>query len=188
VLVIGPVTKLLLPVFLYVIESRAVNKGCACRANVPCTQCAAALVALAAIYREVEALYDGASCDGSTECCRFAITGREPQLSPLEFEYLMRGVRASPPPKQRALNMFAERRCPLLKDNGRCSAYAHRPFGCRTFYCHRAKNRAGALENPMQSFRAELRVLGQRIATLSAQVFPTDPHPRAITTWLKSEK
>jgi uncharacterized protein len=166
-----------------------VAKSCACRSGVQCTQCAA-FAGLVAIYDELAAHYTGITCDASTECCRFAITGREPQLSPLEFEYLKRGVRASPPPKQRGLKLLAlaDGRCPLLKDNGKCSAYAHRPFGCRSFYCGRARNSVGESENPMQSLRAELRALGQRIAALSARVFPEDPHPRAITTWLKAPK
>ena len=35
-----------------------------------------------------------------------------------------------------------ERRCTLLSDEGKCLVYASRPFGCRTFFCERARGPA----------------------------------------------
>jgi hypothetical protein len=52
---------------------------------------------LLALYRQVDAAYAGASCDASTECCRFGITGREPMVTSVEIEVIERdvGVRLS---------------------------------------------------------------------------------------------
>lgn len=149
-----------------------------------------ALVKLAALYREVDELYQGYQCAASTDCCRFGVTGREPQPTPLEFALLAQALRSSPPPKAKKLRVVAqdERRCPLLKDNGRCAAYANRPFGCRTFFCERARNALGEHENPMQTQRPALRQLGQRVQELAALAFPRDPLPRPLTTWLAQRR
>src|SRR5262249_17507558 len=98
------------------------------------------LNALAAVYREVDALLDGWSCELSTDCCHFGRTGREPQLWPNEWALLERALNARPLPRSRSrrLNVVDEGRCPLLDDAGRCSLYGERPFGCRTYFCSRA--------------------------------------------------
>ena len=43
-------------------------------------------------YADVDALYAGTSCPGSTECCRFAITGREPYVTGVELALLRRAI------------------------------------------------------------------------------------------------
>ena len=111
---------------------------------------------LRAIYAEADALYADWSCPSSTECCRFGITGREPYVTSVELSLVKRAVARNGRPldlgpsraKRRGLPVLDtreggprtqdERRCPLLTDEGRCSVYADRPFGCRTFYCDRA--------------------------------------------------
>jgi Fe-S-cluster containining protein len=147
---------------------------------------------LLALYAEADALLDGFSCDASTDCCRFARTGREPYPTAVELAEVQRAVRASGitlqtarrptrgPQGGRALPMLDEdRTCPLLDAQGRCRIYASRPFGCRTFYCDRASG-------PGKVPRAELQAIGRRIADLSHRAFPRDPHPRPLTRALTS--
>jgi Fe-S-cluster containining protein len=113
---------------------------------------------LLALYRQVDAAYAGASCDASTECCRFGITGREPMVTSVEIEVIERAIAGRGGPlKRRALPIARpsreschgvarddrpgreERVCPLLDASGRCSVYVARPLGCRTFFCDRAR-------------------------------------------------
>jgi hypothetical protein len=126
---------------------------------------------LAALYREVDALYAGWSCPGTTECCRFGITGRQPYVTAIEVSLLeralaQRGASGPLPKHKRALPLTQdtdrERICPLLDKNGRCSVYAERPFGCRTFYCDRASPGPGPE-------RDELRELVRRLQDLAAR-------------------
>lgn len=103
------------------------------------------LARLKAVYAEVEAAYAGHRCEGTTECCRFAITGREPYVTSIEVLAVERAVASRGGPlkdKRRALPLAhdsrqAERVCPLLDEGARCAIYAERPLGCRTFWCHR---------------------------------------------------
>src|SRR4051812_37943523 len=105
----------------------------------------ALLAELAALYREVDALYADWSCPSSTECCRFGITGRQPYLTSIEVLAIQHALARQgdlPPANKRALPITRdgdkERICPLLDDKKRCSVYADRPLGCRTYYCDRA--------------------------------------------------
>jgi Fe-S-cluster containining protein len=50
--------------------------------------------ALAEVYRDADALFDGWACPASTECCRFGITGREPYVTSIELVALRRAVAA----------------------------------------------------------------------------------------------
>jgi Fe-S-cluster containining protein len=147
--------------------------------------------ALLALYGEVDALTHGITCDASTDCCRFGVTGREPYPTAIELAEVFLAVDASGR-RARALSGAArrlpiapaarrpadERRCPLLDDAGRCSVYAARPFGCRTFFCARA---AGSAGEPPDLPRKELRRLGHALADLSARFAPADPHPRPLS-------
>lgn len=88
-----------------------------------------------AILGEADAFLDGWSCPGSTECCRFSVTGKEPWLTEVEWrivetEIARQGRRAPPIPEDGT--------CPFLSAQGRCTVYASRPLGCRTFFCDRA--------------------------------------------------
>ncbi|WP_437594076.1 YkgJ family cysteine cluster protein [Sorangium sp. So ce1000] len=121
------------------------------------------LADLSAVYREAEQVFSGWTCEASTECCRFGITGREPYVTSIELAAVQRAIAArgghralqgivradgvgapaptasaSEPRLRRALPQASERRCPMLTDAGRCAIYAARPLGCRTFFCDRA--------------------------------------------------
>lgn len=124
---------------------------------------------LAALYAEVEAMYADWSCPGSTECCRFGITGKQPFVTSIEQAALERAVGrrgGMPSKKKRALPLTRdaekERMCPLLSNEGKCSVYADRPLGCRTFYCGRATRGDGP-------DRRELKHVVQRLSELAAR-------------------
>jgi len=122
------------------------------------------------LYEDTDALQLGTSCPASTECCRFGITGREPYVTSVEALGIEKAVAASGgplSPRRRALPLAGksardERTCPLLTAAGRCSVYAWRPFGCRTFFCERATR--GAPVN-----RKAERELVRRLAELAAR-------------------
>ena len=143
------------------------------------------LDALRAVYAEVDRLLDGWTCDGTTECCRFGVTGREPYPTAVEVAELERAVRARGGlPKRRALPTVNERgdderRCALLSDEGKCLVYASRPFGCRTFFCDRASGAAG--EAWRAGPKAEIARLSRAVADVSARFDPRDPGPRPLS-------
>lgn len=85
---------------------------------------------------EADRLLDGWSCECSAECCDFRGSGREPYVTSPEFALIATEVarqgRKLPGPREDGL-------CPFLDGDGkRCTVYAARPLGCRTFYCERA--------------------------------------------------
>ena len=149
-----------------------------------------ARAALAALYARVDALLAPFSCDASTECCRFGITGREPYVTPIELAEIEHAIaaRGGPPsiasPRAgRALRVVAEvddeRRCPLLSPAGRCTIYAARPLGCRTFFCER-------VQGPGKLPRAEVQAVARDVATLAARFAPRDPHARPLSRALRA--
>jgi len=139
------------------------------------------LAELRAIYAAVDALTAGWSCDASTDCCRFAVTGREPYPTAVELAELDRAIAARGGLGRGGKRLLpiaaAERRCALLDPDGRCVVYASRPFGCRTFYCERAEGPFGERELP----RGEIAELAGKIASLSARFAPRDPGPRPLS-------
>ncbi len=134
---------------------------------------AALLDELRQLYREVDAQHAGAACPGSTECCLFGVTGRQPYLTSIEAALVRRALAESglgerklsrTRTRTRPLPLAGgrdERPCPMLDPSGRCSVYAARPLGCRTFYCRRA---AGELPS-----RGDLRPLLRRLQDLAAR-------------------
>ena len=146
-----------------------------------------ALEGLRGVYAEVDALLAGWTCDASTDCCRFGVTGREPYPTSVEIAELERAVRARGGlPKRRSLPVVStgprgedERRCALLSDEGKCLVYASRPFGCRTFFCERASGPAG--EPARSATKAEIARLGRAIADLAARFDPAEPGPRPLS-------
>lgn len=127
------------------------------------------LAELSALFAETDALFAGSSCPGSTECCRFGVTGREPYVTSVELAAIARAVaRNGGPlsPRRRALPMTRdadhERMCPLLNASGRCSVYASRPFGCRTFFCDRATHAAPPSRAAQKALADRLRALAAR--------------------------
>ena len=93
---------------------------------------AAALTEVRAIYRELESRPIERGCTSLTQCCRFRLTGRTPQLTRGEALLAAQAVRAS---GRKALPESRDGACPLLREDGRCLIYADRPFGCRTHFC-----------------------------------------------------
>lgn len=139
------------------------------------------LAELRAIYTEIDAALSGFTCETSTDCCRFGVTGREPYPTAVELAEMDRAVRARGGlPKRRSLPLATERRCTLLDDRGRCLIYASRPFGCRTFFCSRAVGPVGE-RAPSHLPKALISGLSRRIAELSSQWAPTDPGPRPLS-------
>ena len=130
--------------------------------------------ALRKLYDEVDGLLAHLSCDASAECCHFGVTGREPYPTAVELAELELALRSAPLPRKRRLPAVDDaRRCPVLGDDGRCRAYASRPFGCRTFFCHRVQGGKAP--------RDDLARIGRAIADLSARFAPRDPGPRPLS-------
>lgn len=157
------------------------------------TDADALIQALFEVYRDVEALFDGASCSASTECCRFGITGREPYVTSIELAALRRAIAArgglrswkrAPEvrrdPEGRSTSRVKlpivdeERTCPMLDADGRCAAYAARPLGCRTFFCDRA-----SLSGKVK--QREINALVRRIQDLAARHEPGGDKGRPLT-------
>jgi Fe-S-cluster containining protein len=136
---------------------------------------------LLALYARADALLAPFSCDSSTECCRFGVTGREPYVTSVELAELQLAIaaRGGPaPPSARPLRSLPvvseERPCPLLDASGRCRVYASRPLGCRTFFCERARG-------PGRLPRTEANAIARDIADLAARVTPRDAGSRPLT-------
>ena len=143
----------------------------------------ALLAQLSSLYAEVDARYLDARCAASTECCRFGITGREPQVTSIEVAALRAAIaRRGGPLREgrRALPLEPTRdegTCPLLDRSGRCAVYAARPLGCRTFHCARA-------EVPSPPSRVELRGYVRRLQELALHHRREGDRPRALSAAL----
>jgi len=143
---------------------------------------------LLALYAEVDAILAEYTCDASTACCRFGVTGREPYPTAAEraeIEHAVKSLggegalrRRLPLAPLEGAAVREERVCPLLSEAGKCRIYASRPFGCRTFFCERAVG-------PRKMPRPEIQRISRDIAALSAEAFPSDPHARPLTHFLK---
>jgi uncharacterized protein len=121
------------------------------------------------LYARVDRLYADWSCDGTTECCRFGITGRQPYVTSIELSLVRQAIArrgGALAPGRRALPITrdadSERMCPLLDGGGRCTVYAERPLGCRTFYCERARRGAGPSREDLRELVRELQELAER--------------------------
>ena len=126
-----------------------------------------ALKEVRAIYRQADAAYAPFSCPASGECCQLAVTKRPPWLWRVEWELLRRG-RGVPPAR-------SDGGCPYLDGAGlRCTAYADRPLGCRTFFCER-------IQGPAKQPRDLLNGLSKRMEVLSLRV--SDEEPRPLPEW-----
>jgi Fe-S-cluster containining protein len=139
------------------------------------------LADLRRLYAETDSTLAGWGCEDSADCCHFARTGREPYLWPIELALLEKAI-AARGVKKKSLQVIEEddRACPLLGRDQRCTVYAARPFGCRTFFCERG---CGPARRPP---RDQLAELGRRIATLAQRAAPDCDGPRPISTLLAS--
>lgn len=88
-----------------------------------------------AIYDELETRRLERDCQMRTGCCHFRLAGHTPLLTLGEALYAARGVRAS---GRKNLKPHPDGACPLLGQDGRCTIYQFRPFGCRTHFCQAA--------------------------------------------------
>jgi uncharacterized protein len=121
------------------------------------------------LYDRADALYSDWSCEGTTECCRFGITGRQPYVTSIELSLLRQALArrgGALAPRRRALPITrdadSERMCPLLDRDGRCTVYAARPLGCRTYYCERARRGVGPSRDDLRELVRELQDLAAR--------------------------
>ena len=125
---------------------------------------------LGTLYRMADAAYAPYSCPATAECCQLAARGREPWLWEVEWKALRSAVPALPPRR-------ADGGCPFLDPAGqRCTAYAHRPLGCRTFFCHRVR---GPAHEPV----AEMDRLQRRLERIALTLNPDEAGPRPLTAW-----
>ena len=153
----------------------------------PTDQDRALLAELEAVWQDADTLYAGHSCPRATECCRFAITGREPYVTTIEVLAIVRAVAARGGPlrnRRRAAPLpphpsrRAERTCPLLDEQGRCAVYGARPLGCRSFFCRRADR-----DRPIR--QAEVRALVHRVQDIAARHVPDGDRGRPLTRALR---
>ena len=147
---------------------------------------AAILGELEAIYRDVDARHEGHGCPASTECCRFGVTGREPYVTSVELALVVRAVarrggRLSQKRPPSLAIVKDERVCPLLGADGRCSIYASRPLGCRTFFCDRATT-------PDAPSQTEVNAWVRAIQTVAARHAPGGDRGRPLTRALADER
>src|SRR5262249_35975558 len=125
---------------------------------------------LAALYRAGDAVYAPYSCPATAECCQLAARGREPWLWEVEWNALRSALPSLPPRR-------ADGGCPFLDAAGRrCTAYAHRPLGCRTYFCHRV---GGPGHEPV----AEMDRLQRRLLSVARTLNPDEEGPRPLTAW-----
>lgn len=94
------------------------------------------LIEVRAVYADLTERPIQRNCIARTECCRFQLTGRTPQLTKGEALAAAKGFRAT---GRREMPETGDDACPFLKrETGRCMIYADRPFGCRTHFCDAA--------------------------------------------------
>lgn len=101
----------------------------------PATLTAEAESELRGIYAEIGRRPLERECVLRTGCCHFRLTGRTPVVTRAEALFAAKGVRAA---GRAELKPHPDGACPLLGRDGRCTIYAHRPFGCRTHFCAEA--------------------------------------------------
>ncbi len=130
---------------------------------------ARALQELRVIYRPADAAYAPFSCPASGEGCQLAKTRRQPWLWAPEW-WLLARQHPLPPPR-------GDGGSPYLDAAGqRCTVYADRPFGCRTFFCSRIR---GPARPPADTVNALL----MRLEQVSQRIRPTLTGPRPLLEW-----
>ncbi len=129
------------------------------------------------ILGEVERALVDIRCDGAADCCRFAVTGREPWLTSAEWQLVVAEVRRQGR-RLPAPHAHTDGRCPFLADSGRCQVYAARPLGCRSHFCERAA--------PPAPHASAFRTAARELAALSTG--DDDERSRPITSWLAASQ
>ncbi len=113
------------------------------------------LAAVAAIYREVDALaaQAGWDCRACGRCCRFDLMDHRLYAAAGEIAFLLE----CDPPDEPAPGPL---RCPYHVEP-HCRARGHRPLGCRTFFCYPpAAVQAG--QEAYELFHRRLRALHEK--------------------------
>lgn len=87
------------------------------------------------VYRDLAGRAFERACTLQTGCCRFRLTGLTPYLTRGEALVAAQAVRRS---GRVALRDRDDGVCPLLGEDGLCTIYSSRPFGCRTHFCRDA--------------------------------------------------
>jgi len=130
-----------------------------------------ALRDLRSLYRLADDAYRPFSCPATAECCRLSAVGRQPWLWPVEWALLLEASGPRLPPAR------DDGSCPFLDAEGkRCTVYADRPFGCRTFFCHRVR---GPAREPV----ARVAQLAQRLERVARTLDPECTAPRPLLAW-----
>jgi hypothetical protein len=133
----------------------------------------AALAETRVILQKADAAYARYRCPASGECCQLSTTRREPWLWP--SEWLLLSARGVPPER-------ADGGCPFLDASGkRCTAYTERPFGCRTFFCHR-------IEGPARQPLEEVVALSRRLEAVNQRLDPEVSGPRPLLELARSAR
>jgi Fe-S-cluster containining protein len=131
--------------------------------------------ALESLYRSADEAWSGFRCPGTAECCQLAKRGREPWLWGAEWDALRRAAPTLPAAR-------ADGGCPFLDADGRrCTVYASRPLGCRTYFCHRA---TGPGREPAEA----MDHLQRRLEGIARAVRPDEAGPRPLTAWFEEEE
>lgn len=128
-----------------------------------------------AVYRLADEAYRPFSCPASGECCQLSTTKREPWLWRNEWLVLEAAGRAknggSLPPAR------LDGGCRFLDAAGlRCSVYADRPFGCRTFFC-------GRKTGPDAEPRELVVALSLRLERVAQALDADAQGPQPLNTW-----
>jgi len=126
--------------------------------------------ALESLHRQVDEAWSGFRCPGTAECCQLSQRGRQPWLWGVEWDALRRAVPALPAPR-------ADGGCPFLDAEGRrCTVYASRPLGCRSYFCHRA---TGPAHEPTETMDR----LHRRLEAIARSLRPDELGPRPLLDW-----
>jgi uncharacterized protein len=126
-----------------------------------------------AIYRLADALFAPFSCPGSSECCQLQKTQRPPWLLPSEWLVIEDSVKSA----QRAIpSPRVDGACPFLDEAGkRCTIYADRPLGCRTYFCDR-------IRGPKSQPTVALNALMQRLVNVNESCLD-DVNAKPLWDW-----
>jgi Fe-S-cluster containining protein len=120
------------------------------------------------VFAKADEAYRPYGCPASAECCQLTRVQRQPWLWPSEWLVVREALKARGIPQARE-----DGACPLLDEANRCSIYASRPFGCRTFFCHR-------ITGPSRQPAEEVDALLRRLEHLNQRLEPDCKGPRPL--------
>jgi uncharacterized protein len=125
------------------------------------------------ILKQASAVWAAYSCPGTAECCQLKVTQRLPYLWPSEWQVLLEDLRRQ---KRAIPEARSDGACPFLDAGGlRCTVYEARPFGCRTYFCHR-------IQGPAQVPADKTNALLERLHKLNI-AHDSQANPKSILEW-----